>query len=156
MDELSLDLENGDEESIITLLLMLLPNLEHLRLVSRYHLEPVKMIRPIAEEEPVQLLTRLFTRVHLQAYDNGTRGCYDDSLLMQYFCPMTSIRTISVYNLGSKAEHFETDQRAVLIQQGSGVSHRGLSKITGSPSPSLMNVFRLICNRIPKAKPSNP
>ncbi len=99
-------LSKGDEEPIIVLLLLSLPNLEHLRFVSAGILDGADIIRCIIEELPTQALTRL-TTAHLQASSNGPDSGYDDFEVMVHLCSLPSMKEISFHGFASDPREFE-------------------------------------------------
>lgn len=89
------EIEDGDEQPILMLLLTLLPNLEHVRIVSDSHIDLSITINMIADEEPVQCLTRL-TSLHLQAHELEIGGWVDYPHLLPVFCLLPSMKTLSI------------------------------------------------------------
>jgi len=96
----------GDEEPMIMLLLVSLPNLEHLRFVSADILDGADMFRSITEEYPTQVLTRL-TTAHLQASNNDPDDNYDDFEVMVHLCSLPSLKEISFHRFASDPTEFE-------------------------------------------------
>ena len=91
------ELKKGNERPILAILLTLLPNLEHIRIVKDYHFNFGDTVGLIADERPVQLLTRLRS-VHLEARESDRRTFHTCLLHLRDFCKLPSIQTISVHN----------------------------------------------------------
>ena len=91
------ELKKGNERPILILLLTLLPNLEHIRIVKDYHFKFGYTIGLIADERPVRLLTRLKS-VHLEARESDSRTLATCLLHLRDFSKLPSIQTLCVHN----------------------------------------------------------
>ena len=94
---LSSELKKGNERPILIMLLSLLPNLEHIRIVNDHHFKFGDTVGLVADERPVQLLTRLKS-VHLEARESDSRTFPTCLLHLRDFCKLPSIQTFSLHN----------------------------------------------------------
>lgn len=103
-------LSKGDEEPVIMLLLLSLPNLEHLRFVSAGILDGADIFRCVIDELPIQVLTRLET-VHLQASNDELDRDYGDFEVLAHLCSLPSMKEASFDRFSSDSTEFEEFHR---------------------------------------------
>lgn len=99
-------LSRGDEEPIIMLLLVSLPNLEHLHLNCPCELDAADIFRFVIEQQPTQELTRL-TTAHLQAFSNDPDQVYYNFEVMVHLCSLPSMKEISFHSFASELSQFD-------------------------------------------------
>lgn len=106
LDEYLSVLSKGNEEPIIMLLLVSLPNLEYLRFVSADILDGADIFRSVTEERPTGVLTRL-TTAHLLAPNNDSDDTFDDFERMAHLCSLPSMKEVSFHRFASDPSEFE-------------------------------------------------
>lgn len=99
-------LSRGDEEPIIMLLLISLPNLEQLRFNCYGILDGANILRSITEEQPTQVLTRL-TTAHFQPSNNDPDQGYHDFEVVVHSCSLPSMNEVSFHRFASEPGEFE-------------------------------------------------
>lgn len=104
LDDYQIVLGEGNEEPIIMLLLLSLPNLEHLRFVSADILNGADIFCSVIEELPNQVLTRL-TTAHLQASPNRSYHHIFEALV--HLCSLPSMEEVSFQRFATDPIVFE-------------------------------------------------
>jgi len=102
--------KKGDEEHILILLLTLLPNLEHVRLINSDHMDLGHTIDLISCDNPIQCLTRLES-LHLEAHDPDFSDYIDYPPMLPDFGNLPSMKTLSVHNASVSAYGYDEQER---------------------------------------------
>lgn len=105
------NMKKEDEEHILVLLLTLLPNLEHVRLVNKFFVHLSLFIDRISCDDPIQCLTRLES-LHLEAYDVELPGDVEFPSMLPDFGTLPSMKTLSVHNASTGACSYLEQPRA--------------------------------------------
>lgn len=104
------EMKKGDEEHLLILLLTLLPNLEHVRLINSDHMDLGHTIDLISCDNPIQCLTRLES-LHLEAHDPDFSDYIDYPPMLPDFGNLPSMKTLSVHNASVSAYGYDEQQR---------------------------------------------
>jgi len=110
LERLLYEMKNGDEQHILMLLLTSLPNLEHVRLVNDFHIDFGFTINMIADEKPIQCLTRL-TSLHLEAHEPDLGGWVDYPYLLPDFCKLPSMQTLCLHNASASIVGYDDQEK---------------------------------------------
>ena len=103
-------MQNGDEEHILILLLTLLPNLEHVRLVNEFHIDLGLTMDLMSCDDPIQCLTRLES-LHLEAHEVELPSNVDYPVMLPHFGNLPSMKTLSVHNASTGKYGYDEQER---------------------------------------------
>lgn len=99
------DLDDGEEEPLLILLLTLLPNLESIHFVNEEHLDGRGALPSLSKEKPTQALAQLRS-VNLEAREFDSYGWADMTSLLQSYCMLPSLRSFSLHNAANDTQQY--------------------------------------------------
>jgi len=140
-------MKEGDEEHILTLLLTLLPNLEHVRLVNNYHMALGYTLHLISCEDPIQCLARLES-LHLEAQEVELPSHVDFPLMLPDFGNLPSMKTLCVHNASAGAYGYNKQERRKYYPPSLTVAITHLTLSSCSIYASVLRGFLARCTNL--------